>query len=315
MYMKQITNQKELDALCKKGIKKDEEIEIVGEGLRFNSNLEVFGFLKISVKVDMDWGRHAELRESSHAVLWESSHAVLWGSSHAVLWGSSHAELWGSSHAELRESSHAVLRESSHAVLRESSHAVLWGSSHAVLRESSHAVLRESSHAVLWGSSHARASKYAVLHIHGKFAKAVGGVKIKVPVPTTAKDWCAFYGVTVKAGLAILFKAVRDDFRSAHGTLYAPGSTPKAEDWDGGKAECGGGLHFSFHPSAAKDFDSEATRFVACPVLLKNIKVYRSADYPGKIKAPQVDAALWDCGEDGKPIKHTRGNREKGTTR
>jgi len=119
----------------------------------------------------------------------------------------------------------------------------------------------------------------------------------------------------VEAGLAILFKAVRDDFRSAHGTLYAPGSTPKAEDWDGGKAECGGGLHFSFHPSAAKDFDSEATRFVACPVLLKNIKVYRSADYPGKIKAPQVDAAIWECGEDGKPIKHTRGNREKGTTR
>ena len=246
---------------------------------------------------------HAELRDSSRAVLWNSSRAELRNSSHAVLWNSSRAVLRNSSHAVLRDSSHAELRDSSHAELWNSSRAELWNSSHAALRDSSHAELRNSSHAELWDSSRAGASRYAALHIHGSDAKAKGGVQIKVPISKTARDWCAFYGVTVEAGLAILFKAVRDDFRSAHGTLYAPGSTPKADDWDGGKAECGGGLHFSFHPQAAKEFDSCARRFVACPVLLKHVKVHPNAEYPEKIKASQVDAPIWECDEHGEPIK------------
>src|SRR3990167_199468 len=92
-----ITTQEELDKLCKRGVQQGEEYEIVGEGLRFNSNLEVFGFLRIAVKVDMD--------RSRHCVAWGSSHVEAWGSSHVEAWGSSHVEAWESSHVEAWESS------------------------------------------------------------------------------------------------------------------------------------------------------------------------------------------------------------------
>ena len=277
------------------------------------------------------WGSsHAVLRESSHAELWESSHAVLRGSSHAVLWESSHAELRGSSHAELRGSSHAELRESSHAELRESSHAVLWDSSHAVLwdsshavlrgsshaelresshavlRESSHAVLRGSSHAVLRGSSHAVGSKYSSITLHGQTVHAKGGMQIKIPEILTAKEWCDYYGVEVKKGIATLFKAVDDDYSTLNarskGIFYTPGSMPIAPDWDGGKAECGGGLHASCHPTAALYFNPQAKKFVALPVRLKDFKPYANAQYPDKVKFKSVCAPVWECDKCGNKI-------------
>src|SRR3990167_5874861 len=142
----------------------------------------------------------------------EKEFQVLKGTENAVLWGSSHAELRESSHAVLRGSSHAVLRGSSHAVLRDSSHAVLRGSNHAVLRGSSHAVLWDSSHAELRESSHAVGSKYSSITLHGQTVHAKGGMQIKIPEILTAKEWCDYYGVEVKKGIATLFKAVDDDY-------------------------------------------------------------------------------------------------------
>jgi hypothetical protein len=75
-------------------------------------------------------------------------------------------------------------------------------------------------------------------------------------------------------------------------------STP-APDWDGGKEECGGGLHFSPRPSAALAFDNLATRFIACPVLLKEIKVHSNATYPEKVKAPRVYKPCYEVDIDG----------------
>src|SRR3990167_9454272 len=131
-------------------------------------------------------------------------------------------------------------------VLKGTENAVLWGSSHAVLRESSHAELCESSHAVLRGSSHAVGSKYSSIALHGQTVHAKGGMQIKIPEILTAKEWCDYYGVEVKKGIATLFKAVDDDYSTLNarskGIFYTPGSMPIAPDWDGGKAECGGGL-------------------------------------------------------------------------
>lgn len=45
--MKKIKTQKELDNLVKTGIKVGEEVEIVGEGLRLNANLNVYGYLSL----------------------------------------------------------------------------------------------------------------------------------------------------------------------------------------------------------------------------------------------------------------------------
>src|SRR3990167_4019705 len=191
--------------------------------------------------------------EKEFQILEGTENAVLRGSSHAVLWGNSHAELSGNSHAVLRGSSHAVLWGSSHAVLRESSHAELWESSHAVLWESSHAVLRESSHA--------EGSKYSSITLHGQEVHATGGIQIKIPEIFTAKEWCDYYGVEVKKGIATLFKAVDDDYSTSNARpkniFYTPGSKPSAPDWDGGKAECGGGIHASCHPTAALYFNPQ----------------------------------------------------------
>src|SRR3990167_1595531 len=253
------------------------------------------------------WGNsHAELSGNSHAVLRESSHAVLSGSSHAVLWGNSHAELSGSSHAVLWGNSHAVLRGNSHAELRGSSHAVLRESSHAELWESSHAVLWESSHAVLRESSHAEGSKYSSITLHGQEVHATGGIQIKIPEIFTAKEWCDYYGVEVKKGIATLFKAVDDDYSTSNARpkniFYTPGSKPSAPDWDGGKAECGGGIHASCHPTAALYFNSTAKKFVALPVRLKNFKPYPNAQYPDKVKFQKVYGQIWEVDREGKKI-------------
>ena len=187
-------------------------------------------------------------------------------------------------------------------VLTGTEHAVLWESSHAVLRESSHAVLRESSHAELRESSHAVLSKFACAHIYGKQVNCKGGVQIRIPEILTAKEWCAFYGVEIKKGIAILYKAVNEDFSTQNGIVYTPGTLPEAPDWDDGKAECGGGLHFSFHPGAALEFKNDAEKFVACPVKVSQIVVHKNPQYPNKIKARRVCAPVWECDRDGKPI-------------
>src|SRR6266849_1780905 len=136
------------------------------------------------------------------------------------------------------------------------------GSAHVVARGSANVEARESAHVEAWGSAHVEATKFvAITKQVDHTGQIAGGVVIAVQRPTTVEDWCAFYGIPVTDGIAVLFKAVRDDYRSSHGLLYSPGTQPEAPDWDGGRDECGGGIHFSFHPSAARDFDQKATRF------------------------------------------------------
>lgn len=238
---------------------------------------------------------HAELWNSSHAMLWDSSHAVLRGSSHAVLWESSHAVLRDSTHAELSGSSHAELRDSSHAVLRGSSHAVLWGSSHAELRDSTHAELRGSSravlwgssHAELWGSSHAETTRYAVVHLRSQQATFTGDghlidlTGIDLTDPAT---WCEFNGVTTDGdGIAYMYKAVGDDWKSGYGTAYPPGSTPEAPDWDAGYRNCGRGLHFCASPLLSFGYKPDATKFLKAGVRLDEM-----VTLDDKVKARRV---------------------------
>ena len=83
---------------------------------------------------------------------------------------------------------------------------------------------------------------------------------------------------------------------------YAPGSTPEAPDWDP-VPECGSGLHFSFHPGAAKSFDDLATRYVGCPIRVSDIVVHPDGDYPGKVKAPRCAAPVYEVDHDGHRIE------------
>jgi len=208
---------------------------------------------------------------------------LLWGNASAVLWGNASAVLWGNASAELR------------------------GNASAVLWENASAVLRGASHAHAHDTVTVTAGPYTAVHQHSERAQITGGVVIQVPRPITAESWCAFYGVQVSDGVAIVFKAVRgDDYQSAHKVTYAPGTLPEAPDWDGGREECGGGLHFSPHPAMALSFDEAAARFVACPVALADMRPPTLNDqYPEKVKARRVCQPIYEVDRRGRRLERT----------
>jgi hypothetical protein len=132
----------------------------------------------------------------------------------------------------------------------------------------------------------------------------VGALVLDVPAIETAAQWCEYYGVEVEDGIATLYKALDDEYRSNQtGFQYLPGSTPAAPDWDGGEAECGGGLHFAPHPALALQWFPAATRFVACPVELDELVVHEGALYPQKVKAPRVCGPVFEVAADSNPLE------------
>jgi hypothetical protein len=193
----------------------------------------------------------------------------------------------------------------------DSAQVTAYGSAQVTASDSAHVTAYDSAQVTAYGSAqvtasdsvHVRASKYVAVTVHGNNIKVIGGVRIDIPAVTTAQKWCEFYGVEIKRGIAILFKAVHDDYKSAHGCSYAPGTKPAAPDWDGGEKECGGGLHFSPRPWMALRFDGDATRFVACGISLKEIVVHKDASYPDKVKAPRVARPCVEVDIDGNPVK------------
>jgi hypothetical protein len=176
---------------------------------------------------------------------------------------------------------------------------------------------------VAWGSSQPRVVAWGFVQLalqgrvvatcgphvqvlaEGADPEVSGGLLQRFALSTPA-DWCDYYGAQVVDGVARLFKAVGDDYRSGHGALYLPGTTVEATDWDGGRAECGGGLHFCAHPKAAQGYHAAATRFVACPVRLADCRPPQPTDQaPNKIKARAVCGPIVEVDEDGDPVPVT----------
>jgi hypothetical protein len=146
-------------------------------------------------------------------------------------------------------------------------------------------------------------SKLSVVHSHSVGCKITGiGVILVVSNPTNATEWAERYGVELDGTKCTLYKAVSGDYSSPHGVPYRPGTQPAAADWDGGKRECGGGLHFSPSPVQALEFYAEAKRFVACPCDLKDAVFNADAVYPQKVKLPGVCGPVWECDMNGKAI-------------
>jgi hypothetical protein len=146
------------------------------------------------------------------------------------------------------------------------------------------------------------ATDSVIIAQHGKADELRGGRIIVCQPPADAGAWCEHHGVEVKNGTALLYKGVDADFRSERGGVYAPGTVPAAPDWDNGRAECGGGLHFSPHPTLTRLF-CEPEKFVACPVSLADMRAPRADDFhPSKIKAKGCSAPVWEVDEDGARI-------------
>jgi hypothetical protein len=270
---KKVTNQAELDAAIAAG----HTPEIDGDGY---------------YRIHSGNPRIVVVRGQPHVVAWESSqpHVEAWGSSqphvvaressqpHVVAWGSSqpHVEAWGSSQP----------------------HVEAWGSSQPHVEAAGYVQLS------LRGAVTGKAGKDVAVLKHGTKVKLKGGKHTQVVVKT-ARQWCDYYGVRVKDGVATLYKGLAEDFTASptHGSfLYKPGTKPVAPDWDGGNQECGRGLHFSPHPKMTLEFRSDAKKFVACPVALKDIAVHPDGTYPQKCKARGCCAPIWECDINGNRI-------------
>ena len=222
-------------------------------------------------------------------------------------WGSSqpHVVAWGSSQP------HVVARESSqpHVEARGSSqpHVEAWESSqpHVVAWESSqpHVVAREWVSLVVSGKCVVSLTKNCTALLLNFTGKISGKGLIRRLLINTVKKWLDYHGATVTSGVATLYKCVDDKFTTDKGTDYTPGQTPVAPDWDGGKNECGGGLHFCAQPGAARGF-YDGKKFVAVPVRVKDMRKPRMSDeYPTKIKARGACGPTIEVDVYGKPVE------------
>lgn len=145
----------------------------------------------------------------------------------------------------------------------------------------------------------------AIAVLSGKPDITGGGFVSRKDLSTPAA-WCEFYGVQVTNGVAVVFKGTDENFQSFRsGPLgrvsYAPGTVPVAPDWDGGRYECGGGLHFSPRPLATLEF-SPSKRFLACPVALSDMAVHPDGNSPQKCKARGLHVSAWEVDRDGNPL-------------
>ncbi len=144
----------------------------------------------------------------------------------------------------------------------------------------------DSAQVTAFDSAQVRAGKWVAVTIHGADVVADGGVQIQVPVIASVDDWVEFYGVERRGDAAVVYKGVDAAWKSPRGATYAPGTETVAGDWDGGYAECGGGLHFSPRPEMTVEFFNGAARFVECEVPIADIAAPKAdATYPQKIKA------------------------------
>jgi hypothetical protein len=131
--------------------------------------------------------------------------------------------------------------------------------------------------------------------------KITGGVLIEIPACDEPAEWCDYYGLPVKRGKAVVFKAVDDDLKSGHGLVYPVGERVTDTAFKDHR-ECGDGLHFSPRPAMARQYFMGATRFLACEVALKDVVVIRSGSGPSdKVKASAC-RVLHEVDVDGEPV-------------
>ena len=205
------------------------------------------------------------------------------------------ATVWASGSATVQAYGSATVRASDSATVQAYGSATVHASGSATVRAFGSATVRA------YGSATVRAGQYNAVVLSG-LATSQGGVIVCVPKLTTPQEWCEFYGVQVIDGVAMLYKGLDVNFKSPYGTSYQPGETPIAHDWDGGKEECGGGLHFSPRPFMTLEFNPSATKFCACPVALTDIVVHPHGSSPQKVKARGCCVPVMECDVDGNLI-------------
>jgi hypothetical protein len=224
----------------------------------------------------------ATVTASDSATVTAYGSATVRASGSATVTASDSATVTASDSATVRAYGSATVTASDSATVRASGSATVTASDSATVRASGSVFVR------LFRALSIKASLGVIIAKHPTSAATIeGGQVVQVETFKTPAEWCDYYGVEVVDGVATVYKSLHADFKSPHGTSYAPGSTPEASDWDGGARECGAGLHFSPTPMMAESSHA-GSKWVACGIRLDEMAVHPEGEYPAKCKAKRI---------------------------
>jgi len=251
------------------------------------------------------WGNSSvEARENSSVEAWGNSSVVAWENSSVVARGNSSVEAWGNSSVVARGNSSVEAWENSSVVARGNSSVEAWGNSSVEAWENSSVEAWENSSVEAWGNT--QIAKYS----DRTNLKVSGNARI-VTLPSTPEEYCDFYGIEVRDGQAILYKAVRDNLTSFHdfSFQYAVGETKENECDPSPLRDCSYGLHVSHLPWAI-DFARGNSDFkiLECSVPLNTIIVPLNGN--GKVRTSELtvlrEVPIEEWGVQGKIMAKQR---------
>ena len=178
------------------------------------------------------------------------------------------------------------------------------------LWDNASAVLRGNASAVLWDNASAEGqSALAVIIRRTPEVVVTGGLVVDAfEQPTDAREWARLVNAVTgeSPDTIVLYKRTSADYSTRNNIRYVPGTEVVAPDWDGGVAECGGGLHLCPHAAQCDQFrSSDGDRYVACEVALADIAVHAQPQFPDKVKARAV-RVLYECNRDGSRIEASK---------
>ena len=216
-----------------------------------------------------------------------SASVAAYDSASVRAYDSASVQAYGSASVRAYDSASVRASGSASVAAYDSASVQAYGS--ASVRASGSASVRAS------GSASVRASRYVAVHLYSAHATVAGGVLIDL----TALDlndtdaWVDYTGTERDGDTLTLYKAVRDDYASAHQsrTVYAVGSTVTAPDWRDDN-DCGGGLHLSPTPHQAHDYDPAATGFLRCEVAVADWRPIPGGIAKGKAREVRVVAEV-----------------------
>lgn len=221
------------------------------------------------------------LGNSSVLVLRDSS-IVARNNSSVVAWENSLVEAWDNSSIEALENSSVIARGNSLVEAR--------GDSSVWALENSSVVAWENSVVKAWDNSVVEARGNVQVCKYSDFVSisTQGNARIVI-LPKTPQEYCEFYGVTIKDGHAILYKAVSPTYSSFHDSefVYEPGEKKEVDCDPSTDRMCSHGMHVS-HLHWALDYGLYYNEFkiLECAVPLDKIVVPTNTD--GKVRTSEL---------------------------
>jgi hypothetical protein len=224
--------------------------------------------------------------DSAQVKAYDSAQVRAYGSAQVRAYGSAQVKAYGSAQVRAYDSAQVKAYDSAQVTAHDSAQVKAYDSAQVRAYGSAQVRAYGSAQVTAYDSAQVRAGEWVAVTIRGSSVVAKGGTQIQVPAIASVGDWVEFYGVEQRGKIIVVYKGVDGTWKSPRGAAYVPGTATVANDWDGGHAECGGGLHFSPRPEMTVEFFNGAARFVECEIAIADIAVPKAdATYPQKIKA------------------------------